>query len=58
MEGLKEQIKEKQIREEEEKKREEAYVLKHIRDVEIAKRLDKQIEEVCILFKYSSIFIY
>ncbi|KAG8267172.1 Protein Tax-1 [Homalodisca vitripennis] len=45
LEGLKKQIEEKKIQEDEEKKLEEAYVNKQIRDSEIAKRLERQIEE-------------
>ncbi|XP_054262655.1 RIB43A-like with coiled-coils protein 2 [Macrosteles quadrilineatus] len=45
LEGLKKQIEEKKTREEEERKIEEAYVKKQIRDSEIAKRLESQIEE-------------
>lgn len=46
VEGLNKQIEEKKQQEEEQKKIEEAYLKKQIRDSEIAKRLERQLDEV------------
>lgn len=46
LQGLQKQIDEKKTREEEEKKIDEAYRLKQTTDAEIAKRLERNIEEV------------
>lgn len=46
LQGLEKQIDEKKIREEEEKKIDEAYRQKQTTDAEIAKRLERHIEEV------------
>lgn len=49
LQGLQKQIDEKKTREEEEKKIDEAYQLKQTTDAEIAKRLERNIEEVLLL---------
>lgn len=49
LQGLQKQIDEKKTREEEEKKIDEAYRLKQTTDAEIAKRLERNIEEVLLL---------
>lgn len=54
MKALDQQIAEKKVKEEEEKAKEKAYLLKQTRDTEIAKKFERQIEEVSIM--YSIIF--
>lgn len=49
LQGLQKQIDEKKTREEEERKIDEAYRLKQTTDAEIAKRLERNIEEVLCL---------